>query len=41
MEKILINTDEFNGCYVAIKSFDDNTIVGVGIILKKRCGKRK
>lgn len=30
MEKILINTDEFNGCYVAIKSFDDNTIVGVG-----------
>lgn len=30
MEKILVNTDEFNGCYVAIKSFDDNTIVGVG-----------
>ena len=28
MEKILVNTDEFNGCYVAIKSFDDNTIVG-------------
>ena len=26
MEKILVNTDEFNGCYVAIKSFDDNTI---------------
>ena len=30
MEKILVNTDEFNGCYVAIKSFDDNTIVGGG-----------
>ena len=30
MEKILVNTDEFNGCYVAIKSFDDNTIVGDG-----------
>lgn len=30
MEKILVNTDEFNGLYVAIKSFDDNTIVGVG-----------
>lgn len=30
MEKILVNTEEFNGCYVAIKSFDDNTIVGVG-----------
>ncbi len=28
--KMLVNTDEFNGCYVAIKSFDDNTIVGVG-----------
>lgn len=30
MEKLLINTDEFNGRYVAMKSFDDNTIVGVG-----------
>lgn len=30
MEKILVNTSEFNGRYVAVKSFDDNTIVGVG-----------
>jgi len=30
MEKILVNTEEFNGRYVAMKSFDDNTIVGVG-----------
>ena len=30
MEKILISTDEFNGRYVAMKSFEDNTIVGVG-----------
>jgi hypothetical protein len=30
MEKALINTDKFNGRYVAMKSFDDNTIVGVG-----------
>lgn len=30
MEKILVNTDEFNGRYVAVKSFDDNTIVGAG-----------
>lgn len=30
MEKILVSTDEFNGRYVAMKSFDDNTIVGVG-----------
>ena len=30
VEKVLINTDEYNGLYVAMKSFDDNTIVGVG-----------
>jgi len=31
MEKILVNTNEFNGRYVAMKSFHDNTIVGVGV----------
>lgn len=30
MEKLLVTTEEFNGRYVAMKSFDDNTIVGVG-----------
>jgi hypothetical protein len=30
MEKILVTTDEFNGRYVAMKSVEDNTIVGVG-----------
>ncbi|MDL1964052.1 MAG: DUF5678 domain-containing protein [Deltaproteobacteria bacterium] len=30
MEKVLVTTDEFNGRYVAMKSFDDNSIVGVG-----------
>jgi len=30
MEEALITTDKFNGRYVAMKSFDDNTIVGVG-----------
>lgn len=30
MEKILVATNEFNGCYVAMKSVDDNTIVGFG-----------
>lgn len=30
MEKLLVTTDEFNGRYVAMKSFDDNTVVGVG-----------
>ena len=30
MEKILVSTDEFSGRYVAMKSFEDNTIVGVG-----------
>ena len=30
MEKILVNSDEYNGQYVAIISADDNTIVGSG-----------
>ena len=30
MEKILVNSCEYNGKYVAIKSHDDNTIVGSG-----------
>ncbi|OGW14740.1 MAG: hypothetical protein A2035_08650 [Nitrospirae bacterium GWA2_42_11] len=30
MEKILINTDKYNGKYVALVSMDDNTIVGSG-----------
>ena len=30
MEKILVTTDEFNGRYVAMKSFEDNAIIGVG-----------
>lgn len=30
MEKILVNSDRYNGQYVAIKSAIDNTIVGSG-----------
>jgi len=30
MEKTLVTTDEFNGRYVAMRSFDDHTIVGAG-----------
>jgi hypothetical protein len=30
MERVLVKTDEYNGRYVAMKSFDDHTIVGVG-----------
>ncbi|MDI6777046.1 MAG: DUF5678 domain-containing protein [Syntrophales bacterium] len=30
MEKVLVTTDEYNGRYVAMKSFDDSTVVGVG-----------
>ena len=30
MEKILVTTNEYNGLYVAVKSVDDNTVVGVG-----------
>lgn len=30
MEIALVNTHEFDGRYVAMKSFDDRTIVGAG-----------
>ncbi len=30
MEKVMVNTDKYNGRYVAMKSFDDHTIIGVG-----------
>ena len=30
MQKILINSDKYDGQYVAIKSINDNTIVGSG-----------
>ena len=30
MERVLINTDDFNGKYVSFVSADDNTIVGSG-----------
>ncbi|MEW5766513.1 MAG: DUF5678 domain-containing protein [bacterium] len=30
MEKVLVNSNKYNGQYVAIISVDDNTIVGSG-----------
>ncbi len=30
MEQTLIQTDRYNGRYVAMKSFEDHTVVGVG-----------
>jgi hypothetical protein len=30
MEKVLVNSDQYNGRYVAMKSFDDHTVIGVG-----------
>lgn len=30
MEKVLVGTDQYNGRYVALKSFDDNMVVGSG-----------
>lgn len=30
MEQTLLQTDKYNGQYVAMKSFEDYTIVGVG-----------
>ena len=30
MSKVLIKTDRYNGRYVAMKSFEDHTVVGSG-----------
>lgn len=30
MEKVLVNSDKYDGQYVAIKSISDNTVVGAG-----------
>jgi hypothetical protein len=30
MAKVLVKSDQYNGQYVAMKSFEDNTIVGSG-----------
>lgn len=30
MEKVLVNSDKYYGKYVAMKSIEDNTIVGSG-----------
>ena len=30
MEQVLLNTERYNGRYVAFKSFEDHTVVGVG-----------
>ncbi len=35
MEKLLVTSDEYTGRYVAMKSFNDNTIVGVGDSLEE------
>jgi len=35
MKNVLINTDKYNGLYVAMKSFDDHTIIGTGIDPRK------
>jgi hypothetical protein len=30
MSKVLVKTDKYNGRYVAMKSFEDSTVVGSG-----------
>ncbi len=30
MEKLLVNTHQYDGRYVALKSFEDHTVMGVG-----------
>ncbi|MGR3311400.1 MAG: DUF5678 domain-containing protein [Candidatus Brocadiales bacterium] len=45
MEQALIKEKKYNGCYVALKDFDDNTVIADGkdpkevyeIALKKGC----
>lgn len=41
MNKILVNSDEYNGQYVAIKSVDDNTIIGFGNTPEEALNKAK
>jgi len=30
MEKVLVNTNQYDGRYVALKSFEDHTVMGAG-----------
>ena len=30
MENLLVKTNEYNGRYVALRSFEDHTVIGVG-----------
>ena len=39
MENVLIKTDEYSGRYVAMKSFDDHTVVGPATALKDAASK--
>lgn len=41
MEKLLVNSDKYNGQYVAIISLEDNTIVGSGPTPEEAINKAK
>lgn len=41
MEKVLVNTNEYNGKYVALVSVEDNTIVGAGVTPEEALNKAK
>ncbi len=41
MEKILVNSENYYGKYVAIKTADDNTIVGEGVTPQEALNKAK
>ncbi|HUT55657.1 MAG TPA: hypothetical protein VM658_19865 [bacterium] len=31
MENVMVETDDYNGRYVALKSFEDHTVMGSGL----------
>jgi hypothetical protein len=31
MENVMVDTDDYNGRYVALKSFEDHTVMGSGL----------
>jgi hypothetical protein len=41
MEKVLVNSDKYNGQYVAIISVENNTIVGSGVTPEEAINKAK
>lgn len=41
MDKIMVNSDKYNGQYVAVKSAEDNTVIGYGNTPEEALSKAK